>query len=254
MHRLRRQILQFSACKYHIEDHVAYLTLNRPDKGNALNEQMITELTHIVQNITDEVHVLCIRGAGKNFCTGADLQEMQNAKSEPIKLALLMKALHDLNVPIVTAVNGAAFAGAMGLLANSDIVVAEENAIFCLSEVKLGLVPAMISPYVIEAIGLRSAKKIMLTAERLSAEQALQLGLIHQVVPMLRLDEALDVAIKNLLLNEPCALRAVKKLCREIVTIKPAEHAKFTADLLSTIRAKPQAQARLKAFFEKKNV
>lgn len=246
--------MQFSACNYHIENHVAYLTLNRPDKGNALNAQMIDEFTHIIETMDDNVYILCLRGAGKHFCTGADLQEMQQGENDPTKLALLMKALSELNVPIVAAVQGAAFAGAMGLLANSDIVIASDAAIFCLSEVKLGLIPAIISPYLIEAIGVRCAKRIMLAAEKISAADALQIGLIHQVTPASTLDNALNDTIKNLLSNEPHALQAVKKLCKEVINVNPNDRVKFTANLLDKIRNSESAQARLKDFFEKKHV
>lgn len=246
--------MQFSACNYEVNNNVAIITLNRPDKGNALNSQMINELTQIVQTLSDDVYVLCIRGAGKHFCTGADLQEMQQGQNDPTKLALLMKALNELNVPIITAVQGAAFAGAMGLLANSDIVIAEESAQFCLSEVKLGLIPAIISPYLIQAIGVRCAKRIMLTAEKILAIDALQIGLIHQVVETGMLNNALDDLVKNLLTNEPHALRAVKKLCRDVVALDPNDRVKFTANLLDQIRNTKPAQERLKNFFEKKHV
>jgi methylglutaconyl-CoA hydratase len=246
--------LQFSACKYEIDHHVAIITLNRPDKGNAFNEQMILELTQIVNTISDDIHVLCIRAAGKHFCTGADLVEMQNNLNDPMKLALFMQALHNLNVPVVAAVNGAAFAGAIGLLANCDIVIAQSDAVFCLSEVKLGLVPAVISPYVIEALGIRHAKRLMLSAEKFSAESALQVGLVHQIVPPAMLDDNVKACVQNLLTNGPKALRAVKKLCREVLTIKADDRPKYTADLLMQIRNTPEAQSRLKDFFEKKHV
>lgn len=246
--------MQYSACNYQVEHHVATITLNRPDKGNAFNEQMIAELTHIVNTMQADIHVLCIRAAGKHFCTGADLYEMQHNLNDPLKLALFMQALHNLDVPIIAAVNGAAYAGALGLLANCDIVLAQTDAVFCLSEVKLGLVPAVISPYLIEAIGLRPAKQLMLSAEKISATTAMQLGLVHQVVSPLELNEQVNANIKNLLTNAPSALRAVKKLCRDIGTIDPNARVKFTAELLSQIRSSPEAQTRLKDFFEKKHV
>jgi methylglutaconyl-CoA hydratase len=246
--------LQFSACKYEIDNHVAIITLNRPDKGNAFNEQMITELTHIVNSMSDDIHVLCIQASGKHFCTGADLYEMQNNLNDPLKLALFMQALYNLNVPIIAAVNGAAFAGAIGLLANCDIVIAQEGAAFCLSEVKLGLVPAVISPYVIEAIGVRNAKHLMLSAEKFSAQTAMKLGLVHQIVSSATLADNVNSCIQNLLGNGPKALSAVKKLCREVLTINLKDRPKYTADLLTQIRNTPEAQSRLKDFFEKKHV
>ncbi|MGA2655747.1 MAG: enoyl-CoA hydratase-related protein [Gammaproteobacteria bacterium] len=246
--------MQFSACNYEIKNSVATITLNRPDKGNAMNEQMINELRQIISSIADDVYVLCIKGAGKHFCTGADLQEMQQGQNDPSKLALLMKALSDLNIPIVAALQGAVFAGAMGLIANSDIVIAEESAIFCLSEVKLGLIPAIISPYLIEAIGVRAAKRIMLSAERISTHEAQRIGLIHHVTPVGTLNDTLAEVINNLLANEPHALRAVKELCRDVITLNPNDRVKFTAELLDQIRKTDAAQARLNAFFENKHV
>lgn len=246
--------MQFSACKYEVDSHVATITLNRPEKGNAFNEQMILELTHIVSTISDDIHVLCIRAAGKYFCTGADLFEMQNNANDPMKLALLLQALHNLDVPIIAGVNGTAFAGAIGLLANCDIVIAQNDAVFCLSEVKLGLVPAVISPYIIEALGIRHAKRLMLSAERFSAESAMQLGLVHHVVLPAMLADNVKACIQNLLTSCPKALRAVKKLCREVLTVNADDRPKYTADLLVQIRNTPEAQSRLKDFFERKHV
>ncbi len=240
--------MQYSACNYKIENFVAYVTLNRPEKGNALNEQMIAELTMIIDSLSPDIHILYITGAGKHFCTGADLYEMQNNLNDPIKLAHLLQKLHDLNIPIVAHVNGAAFGGAIGLLANCDIVIAQDSSIFCLSEVKLGLVPAIISPYVIEALGIRAAKALMLTAEKISANKALQLGLVHQISTSSEL-------IENLLLNGPKAMQQVKILCREVLKIEnTSARAQYTANILSQIRQTPEAQERLKDFFEKKHV
>lgn len=251
----RRQNLQFSACDYQEKGHVAYATLNRPEKGNALNEQMIAELTHIVQSIPENIHVLCIHGAGKNFCTGADLIEMQNNSNDPLKLAQLMQALHESNVPIIAQVQGASFGGAIGLLANCDIVIAQDGAIFCLSEVKLGLVPAIISPYVIEAIGVRAAKVLMLSAEKISAFTAMQLGLVHHICAVEALNDRVNEYITQLLSNGPKAMRRVKKLCREVVRMQDiAKRNAFTSDLLTQVRQSDEAQTRLKDFFEKKNV
>ncbi len=249
--------MQYSVCNYELKNHVGVITLNRPEVGNALNEQMILELTEIVNvaQAQEDTHVLCIRAAGKHFCTGADLYEMQHQTHDPIKLAQFMQSLHDLDVPVVASVNGAVFGGAIGLLANCDFVIAEEGAVFCLSEVKLGLVPAIISPFVIEALGVRQAKSFMLSAEKLTAKDAMTLGLVHQVVAKDLLDETVNACINHLLSNGPEALRRTKQLCREVLKINDGEaRGRFTADVLSQIRKSGEAQARLKNFFEKKNV
>ena len=249
---------------YQVKDQVAYVTLNRPDKGNALNEKMITELTQIFNTISQDplVRVLCLSAQGKNFCTGADLQDMRASvdysltknTDEAKKLAHLMQTMHDLDVPVIAAVQGAVYGGAMGLIANCDIVIAEEHASFCLSEVKLGLVPAVISPYVIEALGLRLAKYLMLTAEKITAAQALDMGLVHQVVAMPALISTLQACIDNLLQNGPQALRHVKKLCRELPQMKTiSDRQNMTANLIARVRISPEAQVRMRDFFEKKN-
>lgn len=269
MRQLRRQILQFSAYEYstlicELDASIAFVSLNRPDKGNALNEKMIAELTQVLSIVQQDssLRALCISAQGKHFCTGADLHDMQAsidyslAKNiqEATKLAQLMQLLSEMELPVIAQVHGAVYGGAIGILANCDIVIAHTDTSFCLSEVKLGLVPAVISPYVIAALGMRQAKRLMLTAEKFNAQQAEKFGLVHEVVAG-DLATAVDARIDSLLQNGPHAMRSVKKLCRELPNMQSvAARQQFTANLIARVRIGQEAQEGLRDFFEKKNV
>jgi methylglutaconyl-CoA hydratase len=169
------------------EEGVATVTLNRQEKHNAFDEHVIAELQAAFDQLAaqDNVRVVILKSAGKNFSSGADMNWMKRMSEydyddnlkDARQLASMLKSLHDMPQPTIARVQGAAFGGAVGLISCCDIAVAEHNASFCLSEVKIGLIPATISPYVIRAIGERASKRYFITAERFSAEQALLLGL-----------------------------------------------------------------------------
>ncbi|MCG8317031.1 MAG: enoyl-CoA hydratase/isomerase family protein [Pseudomonadales bacterium] len=242
---------------------VATITLNRPEVHNAFNDECISRLIAAIDTCHnhEEVRVVVLRSTGKNFSAGADLAWMKSMaqlnyeenKQDAAALAQLMEKLYRLDKPVVTRAQGKSFGGALGLLACSDIVIADDSASFCLSEVKIGLVPAVISPYVVKAIGQRNASRYFLTAEAFNAQQALAFGLIHEACPSDELDSKLDTIINTLVNNGPCAVREAKALVHYVgdngidpVTIN------HTTELIAKIRVSEEGQEGLGAFLEKR--
>lgn len=230
---------------------VATVTLNRPDKGNALNTDMIIALTQQLESLNNnsQVRVVILTGSGKHFCTGADLNDMQsminyNEKenfADALQLATLMQTLHELNKPTIANIHGASYGGALGLIACCDLAIASDDARFCFSEVKLGLIPAVISPYVVAAIGERHARRYFLTAEVFDAQTARDIGLIHQ--------GDLEPLTDTLLQNGPQALANTKQLLTEIRN-QPFSKAltQTTAQAITKQRVSDEAQQRMQAF------
>jgi methylglutaconyl-CoA hydratase len=245
------------------DDGIAWLTLTRPEVHNAFNDTLIAELSAVLTGLgTDtRVRVVVLSAQGRSFSAGADLNWMQRtakySKEENLKdaraLAGLMRALNALPKPTIVLVQGPAFGGGVGLVACCDIAIAAETAKFSLSEVKLGLIPSVISPYVIAAIGQRAARRYFLTGEVFTADEALHLGLVHQVVP----DEALhDVGkrtIKALLAGGPNAQVAAKELIFD-VSGRPLDDklVELTAGRIARLRATDEAQEGIAAFLEKR--
>ncbi len=245
------------------DDGVAQITLTRPEVHNAFNDTLINELNAVLNGLgTDErVRVVVLSAQGRSFSAGADLKWMQRTAAysevENLKdaqaLAELMHTLNFLPKPTMALVQGPAIGGGVGLVACCDIALAAETAKFCLSEVKLGLIPAVISPYVIAAMGQRAARRYFLTAEMFSATEAYRLGLVHKVVP----DEALhDVGrrmIKELLVGGPTAQVAAKDLIFE-VSGRPLDDtlSEQTAERIAHLRTSGEAQEGIAAFLEKR--
>jgi methylglutaconyl-CoA hydratase len=204
---------------------VARLTLNRPDMRNAFDETLIAALTTAVREAADDpaVRVLLLTGAGKAFCAGGDLNWMRRMatltdadnRADADRLARMLRAIWSCPKPVVAAVNGDAYAGGMGLVAACDVAIAADHAQFCLSETRLGLLPATISPYVIRAMGERAANRYFLTAERFDAAAAYRMGLLHGVVPLARLQDEADAVCRALCDNGPQAVQASKRLVRD---------------------------------------
>jgi len=242
---------------------ITSVILNRPGQHNAFDDGMIVELIELLGKLEqdDDVRVLVLRAAGKSFSAGADLNWMRRMadydfaqnQDDAMQLAELMRRLNCFPKPTIALVQGAAYGGGVGLIACCDIAIASPATSFCLSEVKLGLIPAVISPYVIEAIGARAARRFMLTAERFDAEQALRLGLVHEVVEDQQLDAKLDSIVDFLLAAGPVAQAAAKDLIRA-VSNKPidSELIQDCALRIARIRASNEAREGLSAFLEKR--
>ncbi|WP_300317307.1 enoyl-CoA hydratase-related protein [Idiomarina sp.] len=240
---------------------IATLTLNRPEVHNAFDDVMISELLQALKDVEDseQARVLVLRSEGKNFSAGADLNWMRSMADKNYQqnvedageLGLLMERLDLLSKPSIALVQGAAFGGAVGLAACCDIVLAQPRSSFCLSEVKIGLIPAVISPYVVRTIGERQSRRYMLTAERFFADEAQKLGLVNDVVD--DFEEPLNNLLDALLANSPQAVTACKELIRNVgsrpINKDVREH---TIKAIAEIRVSEEGQEGLSAFLEKR--
>ena len=241
----------------------ATVTINRPDVHNAFDDELIAALTGQLEGLgnDDAVRVVVLTGAGKSFSAGGDLNWMQRTASysedenltDAAALARLMNTLHGLSKPTIARVQGDAYGGGVGLIACCDIAVASESARFSLSEVRLGLIPAVISPYVIAAIGERQAGRYMLSAERFDAAEAWRVGLIHEVTAPDALDAAVNGIVESLLANGPRAMAEAKALIRAVAG-RPID-ASLNADTaarIARIRASGEGREGVAAFLGKR--
>lgn len=242
-------------------DGIARLTLARPELHNAFDAQMISELNDALANVAadQQLRVLILQAQGKNFSAGADLhwmrsmaeQDYQQNIADAGQLSRLMEQLDALPQTTIAQVQGAAFGGAVGLIACCDIAIADAAASFCLSEVKIGLIPAVISPYVMRAIGTRQARRYLLSAERFNADTALQLGLLHEVSDQLA--QRVNDLANQLLANGPAAMRAAKRLIHQLdQQVLDRAVRDLTIAQIAEIRVSPEGQEGLTAFLEKR--
>lgn len=246
-----------------VADKVATITLNRPDLRNAFNEQAIAELARVFDELgrNDAVRAIVLAANGPSFCAGADLNWMKKMagyshdenEADAMRLADMLRTIYLCPKPVVARVQGDCYAGGMGLVAACDIVVASETAGFCLSEVKLGLIPATISPYVLKAMGEQAARRYFLTAERFDAVEAQRIGVAHAVVAPEALDATVAGIVKALVNNSPHAVRQAKTLVREIVG-QPVDDALLldTAGRIAAIRASTEGREGVASFLEKR--
>ena len=242
---------------------VARVVLNRPEVHNAFNDELIADLTAALKRLEQDpkVRAVVLAAEGKSFSAGADLNWMKRMagyseaenRADARGLAGLMRTLNDLAKPSLAMVQGAAYGGGVGLVACCDIAVASTRASFCLSEVKLGLIPAVISPYVIAAIGERASRRYFLTAERFDAEAALRLGLVQEVVAPEDLEAAGRRVLDALLAGGPEAQAAAKRLVRDLAG-RPIDDALIeeTAKRIAEVRAGGEAREGVSAFLEKR--
>lgn len=243
---------------------IATVTLNRPAKHNAFDEHLIAHMTSAFREVEadDSVRLMVLAANGRNFSAGGDLDWMKRMAAfsyednlaDARALAEMLRTLNFLSKPTIARIQGAAFGGAVGLISCCDIAVASDNASFCLSEVKIGLLPATISPYVIAAIGERAARRLFLSAERFDAQRAMQLGLVSEVCEFEQLDETLRSIAKLILANSPLAVSASKKLIGDISS-QPisAELIEDTSQRIAKIRTSIEGQEGLSAFLEKRS-
>jgi methylglutaconyl-CoA hydratase len=244
---------------------VTTLTLNRAEKHNAFDDAIISELTDKLVKLDNDksVRVVVLTGAGKSFSAGADINWMRASAQydearnieDALKLAELMSTLDGMRIPTIARVNGAAFGGGVGLIACCDIAVASTAAKFSLSEVRLGLVPSVISPYVIAAIGAQNARRYFLTADAITADKAREIGLIHEVAEPEKLDAAVEREVALLLKGGPKALTAAKNLIAGQVALSTSARRNLrskTANIIAQLRVSKEGQEGLSAFLEKR--
>ncbi len=243
---------------------VATVTLNRPELHNAFNEVMIQELQEAFTRLGEDssVRVILLAAEGKSFCAGADLQWMKKMVdysfdenvADARALSQMLKTIHDCPKPVIARVHGAAFGGGVGLVAACDMAVALKEAIFCLSEVKLGLLPAVISPFVLKKIGAAHAHRYFLTAEKFSAKQARKMALISATAEdAAELDETIQGLVDALLKNGPEAVSICKGMIEEVADFNWEKAMDTTAKLIAARRISAEGQEGMKAFLEKRS-
>ena len=243
-------------------DAVATVWLNRPEVRNAMNETVIAELRTVFEALrrNESVRVVVLAGRGKAFCAGADLHWMKRMadfseaenEADAMHLATMLHTLHTLPKPTIARVHGPAFAGGMGLACACDLIVAGRAAEFCLSEVRIGLVPATISPYVTRALGAHQSRRYMLTSERLSAEEAHRIGLVHELCESDAIDDTVQALASKLKSAAPAALARTKELLDAVVDrpIEPPLIA-MTAKVIAQVRASTEGLNGVRSFLEK---
>lgn len=243
-------------------DRTARVELNRPKVHNAFNAVMIGELIQAFDHIEKDsaVRAAVLTGNGKSFCAGADLNWMREVirysfeqnMEESLQIAELHHKIHTLPKPTIALVNGAAIGGGTGFLSACDIALAAEEAVFGLSEVKIGLVPAAISPYVVKKIGESKAREYFLTGRRISARRACEIGLINHVYPGDELESRGREVIDLLLSSGPAALASCKELLYRVPRMSADEAKRFTADMIARLRISAEGQEGMAAFLEKR--
>lgn len=244
--------------------HVAEIWLNRPEVRNAFNDGVIGELTQAFAALGAEtdLRAIVLAGHGKAFCAGADLAWMRamadyswaENRADATGLADMLAAIWNCPLPVVGRVHGDCYAGGVGLAAVCDVLVAAENVQFCLSEARLGLMPATIAPYVVRAMGEQAARRYFLTAERFDAARAQALGLVHEVVAAAALDACVAEIVAALVAGGPAAVRACKQLVKHVAgRAIDAELRDHTAGLIADIRASAEGREGVRAFLDKRN-
>lgn len=243
-------------------DSVLRLTLNRPDVHNAFNDELIAEAISFFDSIDRQrVRAIVLSGTGPNFCAGADLNWMSRmveyTRDENVRdsslLAKMFAVMNECPVPIVGRIQGAAIGGGVGLVSVCDIAIATATAKFGLSEVKLGILPAVISPYVIAKIGETHARALFLTGERFGADRALQIGLVHRIAATdEELDPLVDETVAQLLTSGPEAVAACKRLIAHVASNSKEEAIPYTIEAISERRVSEEGQEGMKAFLKKK--
>jgi methylglutaconyl-CoA hydratase len=234
--------------------------LHRPDARNALDEGLISELTQAFGALPASTRIVVLAGSGPAFCAGADVQWMKRSRSftreenerDAAALAALLKAVDDCPFPTLARIHGAALGGGVGLVAVCDIAVADEQATFGFPEVRLGLVPAVISTFVLPRIGARAARRYFLTGERFAAPQAMAMGLVHETATGDALDARIDAIIRELRQGAPRALGAAKTLIRTVAALPRDRAVEESIRTIAELRVSPEAQEGLAAFLEKR--
>ena len=255
--------MSYQTIQLSIEYGAATVTLNRPEVRNAFNETVIEELNQVFQELAqmDTVRAIVLAGNGPAFCAGGDLNWMKKVAAytpeenlaDAEQMADMLFQIYSCPKPVIAKIHGDCYAGGMGLAAVCDIAVAVDTANFCLSEVKLGLVPATISPYVIKAMGPNAARRYFITAERFSAKEAHRIGFVHEAVAADQLDATVDQIVKAILGNGPNAVMTAKWLVEDVTGAEiEDELLAYTAECIAEIRNSDEAREGVASFLEKR--
>ncbi len=265
-HRMRikpKKMKTYSTIKLTTSNAIATIQLNRPDIRNAFNEVMISELTDAFQlcGKMDDIRVIILKGEGKSFCAGADLNWMRDVSNysfeqnyaESYRLSQCFYTIYTSPKPTIAVVHGAAIGGANGLLAACDIAICDHDTTFSLSEVKIGIVPACISPYVIKRVGEYGARELMLTGRRIQGQEAEAYKLVNKSLPTHQIEQYVEQMINMLLSSGPAAIAHCKNLIDKVVNhIDLDEALSYTAKMIAEIRASAEGQEGMAAFLEKR--
>ncbi len=240
----------------------AVVSLNRPDVHNAFNARLIEELhdafTHL--NADDSIRAVVLRGIGRSFSAGADLNWMRfnldtthdENVADALRMADMFRVIDTCRHPVIGRIHGAALGGGVGLTAVCDIAIAADDTRFGFTEARLGIAPAVISPFAVRKIGESHARALFLTAERFDAARALAIGLVHQVVPAAELDDAVSAALLNIGLSGPAGVQAAKRMAMTVTHIPDSEARELTAETIASLRVSDEGQEGIRAFLEKR--
>lgn len=252
----------YQTIEYARAGNIVRIIFNRPEVHNAFNSLMISELDVAFEKVMKDpsIRIVVLSGRGKSFCAGADIKWLRDIVNysfeqnleESLQLAEVLYKIYVLPKPTIAMVNGTAIGGGTGFLSVCDISVASEEAKFGLSEVKIGLVPAAISPYVIRRIGESHTREYFLTGERISARKALEIGLVNRVVPLEKLEKTVEELIQSLLTSGPEAVASCKELIRNVPHMSFEEVKEYTARMIANLRVSKEGQEGMAAFLEKR--
>ncbi|HVP06507.1 MAG TPA: enoyl-CoA hydratase-related protein [Candidatus Acidoferrum sp.] len=254
--------MPYTTLEYVKDKGVGHIFFNRPEIHNAFNATVITEMAELFGSIDkdDEIRVVVLTGAGKSFCAGADLnwmrsvihQSFEQNLSEANALADLFYQIYTFKRPVIGKINGAAIGGGTGFVAVCDIAVAAKSAKFSFSEVKIGVVPACIGPYVIRKIGEGKARELFITGERMDSNRAFQVGLVNRVVDDDQLDSEVTSMVQSILSSGPEAVGMAKKLVSEVPLMTPSQFKPYTAEMIARLRISDEGQEGMDAFLNKR--
>ena len=240
----------------------AYVTLARPEVHNAFNARLIAELTDVFQRLSDDdtARAVVLAGAGPSFCAGADLNWMRASLdfthdenvADALRMADMFRAIDTCRHPVIGRIHGASLGGGSGLTAVCDIAIASDDAKFGFTEARLGIAPAVISPFVVRKIGQSAARALFATAERFDAARALAIGLVHRIVPASELDAAVAATLRHIGQSGPAGVRAGKLMARTVSSLSDEEAREMTAATIAGLRVGPEGQEGIRAFLEKR--
>ena len=243
-----------------VEGPVTRITISRPERKNAFDAELIAQLTAAAHEIKPATRVVVLQSDGDTFCAGADLEWMRGMagftleenRADSRALALMYGALYEIEVPLVARVQGAAIGGGAGLVAVADVAVASSEATFAFTETRLGILPAVVSPYVVRKIGPARATALFVTGSRIDARRAHEIGLVERVVEPAELDAAVGRVVDAILSAGPAAVRAAKRLVREVDGRPPADVVDLTVERIAKTRVSDEGQEGMRAFLERR--
>lgn len=252
----------YATVRFEKEGAVAKVILNRPDIRNAFNDQLLADLIDVFTKVRDDdrIRVVVLTGEGKAFCAGADLHWMRRVLEytfeenyeDSFRLAQALHNIYTCPKPVIGRINGPAVGGGTGFVAVCDIAIAADDAFFAFSETRLGLVPAVISAYLLKCVGERNLRRYFLTSERIPATRAAELGLVNAAVPVEELDARVGAVVKMMLTGGPAALTAAKELVHRTAELSLEEHMAYSAEMIARLRMSAEGQEGMSAFLEKR--